>query len=263
MKLFVLTRRKLLIAALLLILCGAGIITAALCGSRKGTETASRQTAATEERKVPIYSVETSEKKVAVSFDAAWGNEQTEELIRILEKYKVKTTFFVVGEWAEKYPESVKALHDAGHEVCNHSDTHPHLPQLSSEEQKRELKRCSDRIEAVTGEAPDLFRPPYGDYNDTLLTSAESLGLHTVQWDVDSLDWKDPSPEEIVERVTSRVHSGSIVLFHNGAKNTPAALPKVLESLQSEGYEIVPVSQLILKEHYTVDGNGVQHPESR
>ena len=259
MKCFVLTKRKLAAAALLLILCGAGIMIAAVCGSC-GNQEETRKTAVNAERKIPIYSVETKEKKIAVSFDAAWGNEQTEDLIRILDSYGVKTTFFVVGEWAEKYPESVKALHAAGHEVCNHSDTHPHMPRLSPDEQKQELKRCNEKIAAVTGETPKLFRPPYGDYDDTLLTSAESLSMQSIQWDVDSLDWKNPTPEEMKQRVLSRVQSGSIVLFHNGAKNTPSSLPEILKALQKEGYEIVSVSELLLKGKSTVDGNGRQQP---
>ena len=154
----------------------------------------------------------------------------------------------------------MKALHEAGHEVCNHSDTHPHMPQLPPAEQKRELQRCNEKIAAVTGESPKLFRPPYGDYDDTLLKSAESLSMQSVQWDVDSLDWKDPTPEEMTQRVLSKIRNGSIVLFHNGAKNTPASLPGILEALREKGYEIVPVSDLLLKGKYAVDGNGRQCP---
>ena len=215
------------------------------------------QTASTQ-RKVPIYSVATDEKKIAISFDAAWGNEQTQELIDILARYNVKTTFFVVGDWAEKFPESVKALHDAGHEVCNHSNTHPHMPTLSRSQQTEELLSCNDKIAKITGETPTLFRPPYGDYSNEVLDCAKNCGMQTIQWDVDSLDWKDPTVEQMVERVTSHVQNGSIVLFHNGATNTPAALPTILERLQSDGYAIVPISELVLKDNYTIDNTGKQ-----
>ena len=122
-------------------------------------------------RQLPIYSVEREEKVCAISFDAAWGNEDTQMLIDILGKYNVKATFFVVGDWVDKYPESVKALADAGNEVMNHSSTHPHMAQLSAEQIQTEVNTCADKIEAVTGTRPTLFRCPYGEYNDTVISA--------------------------------------------------------------------------------------------
>lgn len=210
-------------------------------------------------RDLPIYCVDKGEEKVcSVSFDAAWGNEDTEELISILDRYKVKATFFVVGSWVDKYPESVKQLHDAGHEVMNHSNSHPHLTNLSEADIIKEINSCSDKIEAVTGKRPNLMRPPYGDYNDKVVSTAREIGHYTIQWDVDSLDWKNLSPEAIHERVTKRVKPGSIVLFHNAAKNTPAALPGILDTLIKEGYRFEPVSKLIYKEGYRIDNTGKQ-----
>ena len=154
----------------------------------------------------------------------------------------------------------VSALAEAGHEIMNHSDTHPHFPQLSPEDMTRELNACSDKIEAITGVRPILFRPPYGDYDDKVVSTARAAGMYAVQWDVDSLDWKDPAPADITQRVLDRVQPGSIILFHNAAKNTPAALPSVLEGLIQKGYAIVPVSQLIYRENYTMDHTGRQCP---
>ena len=212
-------------------------------------------------RDLPIYCVDKGEEKIcSVSFDAAWGNEDTEELIAILGKYNVKATFFVVGDWVEKYPESVKQLADAGHEIMNHSDTHPYMTKLSDEQMKEQINLCSDKIQSITGVRPTLFRPPYGDYNDRVVSNARQINHYTIQWDVDSLDWKDLSPDAIYDRVTKRVSPGSIVLFHNAAKNTPAALPKILEKLQSDGYSIIPISQLIYKENYRMDNTGRQIP---
>ena len=114
-----------------------------------------------------------------------WGNEDTQQLIDILEKYQVKATFFVVGEWVDKYPESVKALHDAGHEVMNHSDTHPHFNSLSTQQICDEVEACNDKIEAVTGVRPTLIRPPFGEYNDQVIAAIRSLGMEPIQWDVD------------------------------------------------------------------------------
>lgn len=181
-------------------------------------------------------------------------------LIDILGKYDVKATFFVVGDWVTKYPESVKALFDAGHEIMNHSDTHPHLPQLSREDIIKQIQSCDEKIEKVTGVRPFLTRVPYGDYNDKVVGTLREIGHYTVQWDVDSLDWKDLSSKEIYDRVTEKVKPGSIVLFHNAAKHTPEALPMIIENLQSKGYSFVPISQLIYKENYEIDHTGKQIP---
>ena len=204
-------------------------------------------------RQLPIYCVQRDQKLLSVSFDAAWGNEDTQQLIDILGRYGVKATFFVVGEWADKYPESVKALHDAGHEVMNHSNTHAHYPQLSAEEITADLEACNDKIEAVTGVRPTLVRLPYGDYDDNAIRAVRALGMEPIQWDVDSLDWKEIPAEEIVERVTGKVGPGSIVLFHNAALHTPEALPEIIETLIQEGYAFVPISQLILVGTYNTD----------
>ncbi len=209
---------------------------------------------------LPIYSVSKDEKICSVSFDAAWGNEDTEDLIKILDKYNVKTTFFVVGAWVDKYPESVKQLSDAGHEVMNHSDTHPHMTKLSKEDMLKELNSCNDKIQKITGIRPSLFRPPYGDYSNDVISTVRENNMHTIQWDTDSLDWKDLSKEEIYKRVTENVSPGSIVLFHNAAKNTPQALPMILDKLIKDGYKIVPVSELIIKENFTIDHTGKQIP---
>lgn len=210
------------------------------------------------ERKLPIYCVERDDKAVALSFDAAWGNEDTQQLIDILGKYKVKATFFVVGDWVDKYPESVKALHDAGHEVMNHSNDHAHFNSLSAEEIVANVNACNDKIEAITGQRPHLFRAPYGEYDDHVVGTLTSMDMYTIQWDVDSLDWKDLSAEDIQERVLSRVSAGSIVLFHNAALHTPEALPSIIEGLLAEGYSIMPISEIILKDNYVMDHTGRQ-----
>ena len=211
-------------------------------------------------RQLPIYCVQRDQKLVSISFDAAWGNEDTQQLIDILGRYGVKATFFVVGDWVDKYPESVKALADAGHEVMNHSNTHAHYPQLSADEVVADLNACNDKIEAVTGVRPTLVRLPYGDYDDNSINAVRSIGMEPIQWDVDSLDWKDLAAGEITQRVTSKVQPGSIVLFHNAAKHTPEALPTILETLLQDGYTFVPISQIILPQPYAIDHTGRQCP---
>ncbi len=214
---------------------------------------------ANSDRLLPIYCVETKKKQVAISFDAAWGNDDTEELISILKEYDVPATFFVVGAWVDKYPESVEALHKAGHQIQNHSNTHPHMPQLSREQMKDEIISCNEKIKKITGVTPTLLRPPYGDYDNALIETMNDLKMHTIQWDVDSLDWKEnATPDTICQRVTNKVKNGSIVLFHNDADHTPEALPQILKCLKDEGYEFVFISDLIYKKNYEIKHDGTQ-----
>jgi len=212
----------------------------------------------TNNKKLPIYSVDTDEKKIAISFDAAWGDEFTDDILNTLDKYNVKTTFFLVGFWVDKYPDMVQKIHERGHEVGNHSTTHPHMSKLSKEQIITELKTTGDKIEAITGYQPTVFRPPFGDYNNLLVETAKELGIHTIQWDVDSLDWKEMGVKPVVDRVSKSTTNGSIVLFHNNAKHISEFLPLVLEQLQQQGYEIVPISELIYKDNYTIDHSGRQ-----
>ena len=207
-------------------------------------------------RQLPIYSVERDNKAASLTFDAAWGNEDTQQLIDILARYNVKATFFVVGDWVKKYPESVRALADAGHEVMNHSDDHAHFSKLSTADIIKNVSACNDRIEEVTGVRPTLFRCPYGEYDDHVVSALRSMNMFTIQWDVDSLDWKDLSADEITQRVTSKAAAGSIILFHNAAKHTPEALPAIIENLLSNGFALVPISELLLQGEYEMDHTG-------
>lgn len=209
-------------------------------------------------RQLPVYSVQRDDKVVALSFDAAWGNEDTQMLIDILDKYDIHATFFVVGDWVDKYPESVKALSDAGNEVMNHSSHHAHFSQLNDSEIVSDITACNEKIAAVTGETPVLFRCPYGEYDDHVISAVNGMGMTAVQWDVDSLDWKGISADEIKSRVLKNISPGSIVLFHNAAENTPQALPGIIESLIADGYRIVPISQMLLSGDYTIDHTGRQ-----
>ncbi len=215
--------------------------------------------AAASQRELPVYSVEREGKYVSLSFDAAWGNEDTQLLIDILGKYGVKATFFVVGQWVDRYPDSVKALHDAGHEVMNHSDLHPHMSKLSAAQIVSEVGACNDKMQAVTGVRPTLFRCPYGEYDDNVISAVRGMGMDVIQWDVDSLDWKDLSAGEITRRVTGRVGPGSIVLFHTAGLHTREALPAILDFLVSEGYTVVPISELVLTGDTYIDHTGRQH----
>ncbi|MBP1736525.1 MAG: deacetylase [Oscillospiraceae bacterium] len=141
--------------------------------------------AAAAQRQLPIYCVDRDQKMLSISFDAAWGNEDTQTLIDILAKYNIKATFFVVGEWVDKYPESVKALSDAGHEVMSHSNKHDHFNSLTTDQIISDINTCNDKIEAVTGVRPTLFRCPYGEYDDHVISAVRSMGIEPIQWDVE------------------------------------------------------------------------------
>jgi polysaccharide deacetylase family sporulation protein PdaB len=216
--------------------------------------------AAAVKRDLPIYGVERRDRAVSLTFDAAWGNEDTQTLIDILNKHGVKATFFIVGQWADKYPESVKALADNGEEVMNHSDKHPHMPKLGREAMLGEINSCDEKIMKLTGKKPALFRAPYGDYDNSVIAAARDSGHFCIQWSVDSLDWRGITADKITARVLSKVKPGDIILFHNAALHTPEALPGIIESLQKQGYSIVPVSQLIYKDGYFIDSAGIQRP---
>ncbi len=209
-------------------------------------------------RKLPIYSVETNHKKVAITFDAAWSAEDTDQLIKTLKKHNAKATFFAIGDWVEKNPHAVKKLHKSGHEMANHSDSHASFSKISREEIKQEIINCNKKIEQITGTQPKLVRAPSGDYDNKSIEVAESLGMKMIQWDCDSLDWKLLSVDEMYSRVTNKVQNGSIILFHNGVENTPEALDKILTKLEKDGYEFVTVSELIYWDDYAIDHTGKQ-----
>jgi polysaccharide deacetylase family sporulation protein PdaB len=211
-------------------------------------------------KELPIYSVDTDKKVVALSFDAAWGNEDTQAILDILKKHNIKVTFFMTGGWVESYPDDVKAIAAAGHDLGNHSENHKHMSELGEEDIKTEIVKVHDKVKALTGVDMELFRPPYGDYNNTLITTVKGLNYYPIQWSVDSLDWKDYGADDIVKKVceNKNLGNGAIILMHNGAKYTKDALENVIVGLENEGYEIVPISKLIIHEKYHMDHTGKQ-----
>ncbi|MBE5749792.1 MAG: deacetylase [Clostridiales bacterium] len=209
-------------------------------------------------RKLPIYRVDTQEKKVAISFDCAWGVDYTDKLLKVMSEKEVRCTFFMVEFWTTKYPEYVKKISDHGHEIGTHSATHPYMSKLDKSAIEKELTTSSKAIEDITGKKVEVFRPPYGDYDDLLIDTAKELNLYVIQWDVDSLDWKDLSKDEIKKRVLKKVKNGSIVLFHNQGLHTAEALPEIIDELKSLGYEFVPIGELIYRDNYKMASDGSQ-----
>lgn len=230
------------------------------CGSTKSIPTSAK----VGNRELPIYCVETNEPKIALTFDAAWGNEDTQKIMEILRNHNVKVTFFMTGGWVENYPDDVKMIYAEGHDLGNHSENHKNMSKLSATDQKKEIMTVHDKVKELTGYEMFLFRPPYGDYDNSVIKTAMSCGYYPIQWDVDSLDWKDYGVDSIINTVTKHKHlgNGSIVLCHNGAKYSADALDQLITTLQGQGYEFVPLSQLIYKEGYHMNHEGRQIKDS-
>ena len=213
-------------------------------------------------RVLPIYSVGREDKTVAISFDCAWGTDYTDKILEALRISDVKATWFMVEFWTEKYPEYVKKIDRAGHEIGTHSATHSYMSKQNAEEIRLELKTSSQAITDITGKKVELFRPPYGDYNDRLIKTASEEGFYSIQWDVDSLDWRDLSATDLSMRVINGVKNGSIILMHNNGLHTAEAIPIILETLKNRGYTFVPIGELIYRENYTIDATGRQQPSN-
>jgi len=220
------------------------------------------QTVFGSEKLMPIYSVQTDEKVVAITLNAAWGDSDTDILLEILKEFDAKATFFVCGYWAEKYPEALQKYYKAGHGIGNHGDTHAHVASLTFEQNIEEIAAAHTRVHRTLGVEMNLYRPPYGEYNDTVIKAANSLKYYTIQWDVDSLDWKRPTPEAMAKRVLEHkaLQNGSIILFHCDIPETPIALRIILAELKNRGYSFVTVGELIHKDGFKIDHAGRQIP---
>ncbi|GMB10347.1 MAG: polysaccharide deacetylase family protein [Candidatus Improbicoccus devescovinae] len=214
-------------------------------------------------KKLPIYSVKKEEKLVSISFDAAWGNEHTPKILEVLKDFNIKATFFLVGDWVKKYPEDVKNINAQGHDVENHSNTHPNMTKISAEEMATQIQQCNSKIKEITGKEPTLFRPPFGAYNNELIEFLNNKKMHCIQWSIDSLDWKDRSATEMSRKITSKIKPGSIILFHNGGKHTVEAIKLIIPKIHEQGFKIVQISQLIIKENYKILHDGTQVPETK
>lgn len=209
-------------------------------------------------KKTPIYRVDRADKVIALSFDAAWGKDETLKILSVLDKYNVKATFFLVAFWAEKYPDLVRTIVSSGHEIGTHSSTHPHFNSLSMDKKRAELVDSIRRITAVADYKITNFRPPFGEYDDSLIDLCQDLKLKPIQWDVDSLDWKGLTANQITQRVMSKVKSGSIILCHNDGEHTAKAIAEFIPKLINQGYHITTVENTLLKGEYYTDSNGEQ-----
>jgi len=205
------------------------------------------------QRLVPIYKVDTDQNLISLTLDGTWGADYTDEILDILRENNIKITFFFAGYWLEKYPDIVKRIAAEGHEIENHSFTHPHFNSLSREKIKEELESTSDLVEEIIGIRPRFFRPPFGEYNNNVIKTINNLDYQIIQWSIDSHDWMEPGVEYIVNRVLSNAGSGDIILMHNNAPDTPQALRRIIPKLKEKGLKIVPLSEMVYRDNYYIE----------
>lgn len=237
-----------------------GLTLALLCACYLGPLQEEATAVVATKKVLPIYSVQREDPVISVTFDASWGGDQTMAILDILDEYNAKATFYLVGIWVDKFPELVKEIHDRGHEIGNHSATHVHMTQVSESKMREELRVMSDKLEAITGQRPTLFRAPYGDYNNAVVTVSRDEGYEVVQWSIDSLDWKNKGVEDLIHRATSNVQKGDIILFHNDSKYILDALPTILKTYQEQGFRMITTGEILLQGDTTIDVQGKQHP---
>ena len=226
---------------------------------RKNTLNNTIETSVQNSKLLPIYSVDTQEQKIALTINCAWNADDIDLILEALSKNEVKATFFMVGNWAVKFPEAVKKIADSGNEIANHSYSHPHVNNLNYEKNVDEITKCSNTINKIIGKGTSLYRGPYGEYNNTVIKAAEESNHIMVQWSIDSLDYKGLTCEQMLERIMPNIQNGSIILMHNGTENTALSLDTIIKNIKEKGYNPVTVSELIYTEDYTIDSKGMQH----
>ena len=208
--------------------------------------------------KLPIYNVQTEEKKIAFTMNCAWSAEDIEDILETLRNNEVKITFFMVGEWIDKNAEAVKKIHEAGHEIGNHSNSHLHVNKLTYEQNLDEIEKCSQKIEQLTGKKPTLYRAPYGEYNEEVISLCFENGYYAIQWNKDTLDYNALTGEQMWKRIGENLQNGDIILSHNGTVHTADSLDMLIKNIKEKGFEIVKISDLIYKENYEINNNGTQ-----
>lgn len=288
MKMFVVTKRSLMAAAIAVILIIAGVVLGIVLLSGSGANTPNGVTQMPDvtphsmhtnssllsaadayelevlaglNKELPIYSVARDDNCIALTIDAAWEDDKTPFILDTLARYDIKATFFLCGFWVETYPEQVKAIYDAGHTIGNHTMTHPHMNQLSAAEILDELKQFDDLLESVIGVRSTLFRAPYGEYNDLVIRTVRDAGYEIAQWSIDTVDWREErSSQDILDSVLPKLGSGCIILSHNNGFKIEEYLPTLIETALAKGFRFVTIDELLLDGETIIDVNGVQKP---
>ena len=214
--------------------------------------------ASTTEKYLPIYNVQTEENKIAFTMNCAWNADDIDSILETLKNNDVHITFFMVGDWVDKYPEAVKKIYETGHEIGSHSNTHQHVNNLSAEKNVEEINLSVNKIEKITGHKTNLYRAPYGEYNNIVIKTAQENGFYPIQWNLDTLDYQGLTGEEMWNRLKNKLDGGSIILSHNGTKHTADSLDMLIKNIKSSGFKLVTISELIYKDNYSINNNGTQ-----
>ncbi|MEL7610850.1 MAG: polysaccharide deacetylase family protein [Bacillota bacterium] len=271
MRVWIISKRTLIIAAAILVVVAAAVLLVALWPAEDNLAKATGSSAVVEmyeldvpagrQRQVPVYSVQREDKKIALTIDAAWEDDKTPFILEELDRQGIKATFYLCGFWAEKYPDNVKAIAAAGHEIGNHTATHPHMNSLSADQIKKELNSFDDLLESIIGVRSKTFRAPFGEYNDQVINTVSKMGYTVVQWSIDTVDWREErSAQTILDTVLPHLAPGCIILCHNNGFKIKEYLPTLITTAKEQGYEFVPVSELLLESPTIIDVNGVQKP---
>lgn len=194
----------------------------------------------------PVFYVKTDQKAVALTFDISWGTKTPYLVLPVLERANQKATFFLSGPWATRNADIARAIAAAGHEIASHGDRHDNLSTLDSAGVEQNVKKAHTDLKQILGVEMRFFRPPNGDYDDTVVDTAKALGYETIIWSVDSLDWKNPGVSTMISRVTRMAFPGAIILFHasDSSRETHLALPETIQALRDAGYKIVTLGEL-------------------
>lgn len=192
----------------------------------------------------PIYQGNVNKPAVAFACNVFWGEEFLPGMLEAFNNEDIKITFFIGGSWAKRYPDMLLLLSDNGHEIANHSYSHPHPNRLSKQKNQEEIQKTEKLIEQIIGKKTYLYAPPYGEFNESVLIAAGELGYKTILWTIDTIDWQRPSSEIITQRVLKKLKNGAIILMHP-TESTAKALPGLIREIKSRGYFISTVSQII------------------
>lgn len=201
-----------------------------------------------------IYQGNSGQKAVAITVNVDWGEEFIPAMLKEFKDHKAQVTFFVTGKWAEKNPELLKQMKQAGHSIQNHGFKHLHFNSLASEQAEEQIKQAEKVIEKIIGEKSKFFAPPYGEKTQSLVDLAAAIDYRYIMWSIDTIDWQRPSPQTIVNRVTNKLHNDAIILMHP-TEPTVQALPDMLKKIEEEGYKMVTIDKIIIDK----DGKSPDH----
>ncbi|SFP09068.1 polysaccharide deacetylase family protein [Salibacterium halotolerans] len=192
----------------------------------------------------PVYRGNPAKPAAALMINVSWGDDYIPRMLKVLREEKVKATFFLEGRWVRNQPKSAKMIMEEGHEIGSHAYSHPDMAASSEEEITQQLKQTDDVLKAVLSEDPELFAPPSGSYNDQVVETADDLGMHTILWTVDTVDWKDPEPSAMASRAAEKVENGSLILMHP-TEAASAGLREMIEGIRAEGIRLDTVSGVL------------------